>query len=278
MSKIRAVSSSSDRAISSLTAFMAGFFPPPPSDKTVPIPWQAFPFAVDNEARLLTLEPTACSRYLKEYLETVANLDSDPTIQSWMTEDKELRDRIGEFVGRPLNTFKDVFLAGEVLRTESFLNSTIPEWVLKDTHHMERYAMRYADAYHETEYMTKVRGGPMITEVVDNMFAKWQNNSTAHNIIVFSAHDFTLHGMVLVLDVRSQVPLYKYGDTIAIEMHQTVDGNEPEVQVYYNSYTSNPKLRFQLFVPGCGSPCTLTRFSAIVGKYIVRDFDDMCQL
>lgn len=276
---MKVLSSSVERCIASLTSFMAGFLPPPATDKTLPISWQSFPFAVDNEARVLTINPAACAKYQKDYIHALNTIDSDPTVRNWMAQDKAIIKKVGDFVGQSLTTFNDVSMAAETIRTQQFLDANIPTWAISAyAGPLKKYFIRYADLYHETELMKKVRGGPMITQVVDNMVAMRNNNSTARNVMIFSAHDFTLHSMITVLNVKSQVPqVAAYGDTIAIELHQT-GTNEPEVQVYYYSNSANLKFMILLHVPGCGNPCRLSTFNNLVSKYLVRDFDAMCRL
>lgn len=46
------LSSRSDRCVMSLQSFMAGFMPPPVTDFTLPVMWQPFAMAVDNDAEV----------------------------------------------------------------------------------------------------------------------------------------------------------------------------------------------------------------------------------
>lgn len=271
---MKILSSSVERCIASLTSFMAGFMPPPTTDRTIPFRWQSFPFAVDNEAHVLTIDPDVCPKYQKDFIHAMDTIDRNPTIISWMAQDRAIIERVGDFMGKKLITFSDVFRAAHTIRTQQFLDPATPTWLISAYNGpLKKYFVRYADLYHETELMKKVRGGPMITQVVDNMVAMRDNNSTARNVMIFSAHDFTLHSMITVLNVKSQVPQ----DTITIEMHQN-GAKEPEVQVYY--YSNSDKLKFMilLHVPNCGNPCRLSTFNSLMSKYFVRDFDGFCRL
>lgn len=273
------MSSSVERCISSLTSFMAGFLPPPATDKTIPFPWQSFPFAVDNEARVLTFEPSACPVYEKAILASSAVLEKSPTILNWMAQDKDILKRVGDFLGKPLTTVMDISYAIEIIRTEQYLDPTMPSWLLGAYATLEKYILLGIDSYHQTEFMKKVRGGPMITQVVDNMNAMNNKNSSARNIIIFSAHDLTVHSLIAVLNVKAQAPFIPlYGDTVAIEMHQQPGRTEPEVQVYYFTNLAPLKFKIQLFVPNCGSPCSLSNFNKLMSKYFVRNFETMCGL
>lgn len=252
--------------------------PPPETDDTIPFPWQSIPLTVDNEARVLTWNPDACPKYAKEAAATLAAIEKDRTILGWMKEDYDVLTRVGDFMGVKVNSFNETFRVAEVIRTEQFLDPTMPTWLISAYDKLIRYFARFADVYHENDFMKTVRGGPMITQIVDNMMAIKNKNADAHKIILFSAHDFTLHSMNLVLNIKTQVPaVASYADTIAIELHQT--GNkEPEVQVFYMNNSGYPKYKTQVYPPGCGTPCTLTNFNKITSKYFVRDFDGLCKL
>lgn len=258
---------------------MAGFLPPPTTDKTIPFRWQSFPFAVDNEARILTIDSTVCPAFAMDLAKQFQKINSDPTVRSWLVEDKALLAKLSDFVGKPLVTFEDAFMAAETIRVQQHLETT-PQWLISAYAQLQRYFVRYANLFHETDLMKKVRGGPMLTQTIDNMFKIRDKDASAHKVVIFSAHDFTLVSLLTVLGVKSQAPLVAaYGDTIAIEMHQTGSA-APEVQVYYISNSLPFKFKIQLYVPNCGTPCTLTKFNSLMGKYLVRDaeLDALCSL
>lgn len=278
LSNMKVTSSSSDRCIASLSSFMAGFFPPQANDKTIPFRWQAFPFAVDNEYRILSISAETCPTFARDFVWASTKMASDPTVNSWLAQDKALLKRVGDYMGSTITTFFDAFMAAETIRTQQYIDPATPTWLISAYVQMKRYFVRFADMYHETELMKKVRGGPMITEVIDNMVAKKNKDSSARNFVIFSAHDFSLVSLMTVLGVKKQAPeVAAYGDTIAIEMHQTGSA-EPEVKIFYISNSTAVKFRIQLYVPNCGTPCRLTTFNNLMSKYIVRDFDALCKL
>lgn len=268
-----------ERCIASLTSFMAGFFPPPNNDKTIPFRWQSFPFAVDNAGRILHVKLEACPTYLRDFTTAQDMIERDPMYLSWRAQDKDLLLRLGDFLGSPLTTFEEMLYGMDAIRTNLSLDPTLPAWVRNSMTQLEKYIGLAFDLYHKTDLMKKVRGGPMLTEMVDNMMAiKNKNTTVARNILIYSAHDLTVASLVEVLNVKSQVPVIAaYADTIAVEMHQT--GNkEPEVKVFYVSNYGKTKLNKQLSVPNCGLPCTLNNFNRVVSKYLVRDWDGLCGL
>lgn len=212
---------------------------------------------------------------------TAANnaINSNPTTRTWLSQDKAVLSRVGDFLGQPLTDFSSAAMAGEVIRTNQYLDPTTPQWAINAFEAtLKKYLMRMFDIFHETDFMKQIRAGAMITEVLDNFAAIRDRNSTGRNIIVFSAHDLTLHSMIILLNVKPQVPtIAAYGDTIALELHQTGAG-QPEVQVYYFGTAGKLKFKILLHVPNCGTPCRLTTLNSLMSKYIIRDFNQICQL
>lgn len=251
--------------------------PPPETDDTIPFPWQSIPMTVDNEARVLTIKPDACPKYSVELKKSLIALETNPTSIGWMKEDDALLTRIGDFMGQPLTTINHTFYAADTIRTEQFLDPTMPTWLRIAYPKLARYLVRYTDACHETPFMKRVRGGPMITQIVDNMMAIKDKREEGRKVLIFSAHDFTIHSLNVLLDVKSQVPqVASYADTIAVELHQIL--GQLQVKVFYMNNSGFPKYKKQVNPPECGTPCTLNSFNKITKKYFVRDFDGLCRV
>lgn len=278
-SNMKVLSSSSLRCIASLTSFMAGFMPPPAIYKTLPIKWQAFPFSVDNEAQVLSVKPEVCAKYLQEYVyydKAIYN-----TTNAWQSykQDKATIDKVATLMGAPLTNPSDVAMAAETIRSNQYLDPSTPGWAVNAMEGpLLKYFLMYMDTFHATDYMVKVRGGPMLTQIVDNLVAMRDKNSTAKNLMVYSAHDYNLLSLALMLNVESQVPENSfYSDTMSIELHQT-GVNEPKVQVWYFSHAAKKPFKKELSIASCGTPCKLSKFLEVTNNYMVRDFDALCQL
>lgn len=256
---------------------MAGFMPPPPQDQTLPVKWQSFPFSVDNEAKILTYTFEMCPAYFKRANENMAKLEMDETIRKWMIEDKDILRRVGDFLGKPLTTYSEVMHAAEHIRTIQYIDPTVPSWVVNSMSQLLRYQVKVFESYVVDQFLQKVRVGPLITEIVDDMLLKAKNSSAGHNVLIYSAHDLNLFAMSKMLAISNQVPqIPAYGDAYAIEMHQS--GNkEPELQVYYmSSSIANLKFKIRMIIPGCGSSCPLNTFARIINPFVVRDWNALC--
>lgn len=75
------------------------------------------------------------------------------------------------------------------------------------------------ELFSETPFMKRIRGGPLITDVYQQMVKK-QNGSLPHNFAIYSAHDSTLVNVMRALNVDDQTTtIPDYGATLAFELH-----------------------------------------------------------
>lgn len=67
--------------------------------------------------------------------------------------------------------------------------------------------------------MTRIRGGPLLTHMLEDMKQK-QWGRLMRNMSIYSAHDTTINFLMSALDVVDQVAvLVDYAATIALEMY-----------------------------------------------------------
>lgn len=198
---------------------------------------------------------------------------------NWVPADKAMSDKLETLMGTPMNSYGKLEAAAEIIRTNQYLDPSTPGWAvnyLKGA--LFKYFKGYMDAFNHNEYMVRVRGGPLMTQIIDNMVAVQNKNSTAKNLQIFSAHDSNLLVMAIMLGVEDQITEDNfYVDTFSVELHQT-GTSEPEVQVWYFSNASKKPYKKQIFLPSCKSPCSLSQFNAAMSKWIVRDWNALCQL
>lgn len=78
---------------------------------------------------------------------------------------------------------------------------------------------RAFELFTETPFMRRIKGGLLITEIVDKMFMK-QSGEITQNILIYSGHDATLANMVRGLNISDQAPIMpEYGTSLIFEMH-----------------------------------------------------------
>lgn len=278
---MRILSSVPDRTIMSLQSFMAGFLPPPVLDTTLPLYWQPFTFEIDYPGRVvyLKLDYETCPVF---YMHMGAAI-SDPTTEyaAWLAEDqvpiKEFIARIGATISS--RNLVDVIGLSDDLKVLKGIDPTMPQWAIDAFHDtFQKYGILVKVGYHLNREMIKIRGGPMLTQIVDNMVAVANNETSAKNVLLFSAHDITVASLAFALGVEDQIPEpISYSDTIMVDLVESGNG-EPLVQVVYMDNENTIPRVINLNVPGCGTSCSLTTFRNAVSDMLVEDFDQMCGL
>lgn len=119
----------------------------------------------------------------------------------------------------------------DTLSIEADNGLKLPEW----THSifpevLQGVKERGFQVYTETPYMTRIRGGPLLTDMFEQMVQKQSGNLT-RNIAIYSAHDSTLSAVLKALDVINQTTYTpEYGAALAIELH-CGRGNQCNVEV-----------------------------------------------
>lgn len=214
-------------------------------------------------------------------MEMFATLLADPPaeVAEMIVADQPAFEQIGKELGFPITNLLDIIGVAEWIRSTAVMEDEyVPQWALDAyTKTLEKYLARLLAMSHETEFMLKVRAGPMLREIVNNMEAVQSGSEDERKFIIYSSHDITILNLAQAMGVYDQIPwLPYYSDTIMIELVDSENGGELKVQVVYVSYlTAIPNL-YNLDVPGCGKQCSLSTFKALVEKYFVKDLRDIC--
>lgn len=196
---------------------------------------------------------------------------------AWFEQDNDQIEALSAHVGYPLRSVMALYYVGDFVQTNLFLGDYVPDWALEAYNtFLPKYMTRYFQMTHETDFMTQVRGGPVITQIIENMEA--YPSVEARNILIYSAHDMTVESLIRVLGVRSQTPeLVNYADTVLIELVDN-GGSEMQVQALYVDNSGAIPNRFAVNVPGCGTLCSLSTFKSVVSKFLVPDYEKLCGL
>lgn len=79
--------------------------------------------------------------------------------------------------------------------------------------------VRAYQVYTETPYMRRIRGGPLLTDILEQMKLK-QDGKLSRKIAIYSAHDTTLNFLMNALSVIDQTTiLADYAAALAIELY-----------------------------------------------------------
>lgn len=203
---------------------------------------------------------------------------------------------------------KNVTQIRQITRVEDTLfvqannNLKLPAWtnsIYPDLLHDVK-ARRF-QLYTETLYMTRIRGGPFLTDVFQQMQQK-QRRKLSRKIAIYSAHDDTISNVMRALNVIDQTTVTpEYGATLALELHCDDDMEctvkvskshllsasklspnwfnffRNDKQIFYNfdTYEKEPK---QLMIPECPHPCRLNYFHNFISDYLIYNITQDCEL
>lgn len=278
-SNMRIITSVPDRCIMSLQSFMAGFFPPPVLDMTLPIYWQPFTFEIDYEGRMVYVseDEASCPIFMREAYGYMANPGAE--LSGWLAADKTAFSDFATLLGAEISDVIDVMSVSDTLKIQQMIDSTVPQWA-KDayTKTFKKYNILVKTLVNATPKMVKIRGGPMITEMVENMVRIANGDSTGKKVLLYSAHDSTIASLAYALGVIDQIPEpISFSDTIMVDLVQNAS-EEPRVEVIYLDKANIIPRSFKLNVPGCGESCTLGTFQNAVKDMFVEDFDALCSV
>lgn len=164
--------------------------------------------------------------------------------------------------------------------------------------------VRSFQLYTEGPYMKRIKGGPLVTDIFDQMYAK-QNGELSRKIMIFSAHDKTLANVMSALNVIDQTePLPDYGATLLFELYcggsdectvRVSDAlssshnirfhfsdlfvhsffNQKQISYFFNTDDELPKL---LTLPNCPNPCTLSHYEEAINYIRIENFTRDCHI
>lgn len=198
-----------------------------------------------------------------------------------MDEDSDHLSKISTLAGlkTPLNDFKTISLFADDLKVLIDVEAKVPNWAVDAYYKIfQKYLKVTFNRFHANENMIKIRGGPLVTEIVNNMAAKADNSTEAKEFLIYSAHDVTIHSLAHALGVHGQIPsIVSYADAITVDL---IDKGERElvVQVVYLDNSGAFPRKIPLNVPGCGQSCPLSVFKNAVAGMMVNSMDDLCKL
>lgn len=156
----------------------------------------------------------------------------------------------------------------DLFKTQIQMDPSPPTWAV-DVHNkvLRKYLDRLFEVFHGTKEMVKIRGGPLLTEIVNNMVAVQEGSAEGRNILIYSAHDITLLSLAYALGVEAQIPKQPfYSDTFMVDL---LENGEVQV-VYMNTGGAEPTYTV-MDVPGCGTSAKLISFRDAVSDMLDED-------
>lgn len=228
---------SAEESIMSAQSFMAGFIPPSEKSNKLSIPWQPFHMKIISETDdILIGMNKSCEKYddkLERYLRKPKG-----ELKELSDKNQNLFKLLSKNTGDNISNIHDVDILYKILSIEYNAGLQLPNW----THNvfpnkLFPLAKRSEELLTETDYMKKVKGGPLISEIMDNIVKKRLGILFPNrNVFIYSGLDVTLINVIRALRVYDQISgLPNYSSALAVKLHQSLIFNESyEVRVRIN--------------------------------------------
>lgn len=280
-SEILVQASGIPRCLASAYSNLAGLFPPQ-NDQVwnkekfpywQPIPVQTTPVETDNKLAMHGDCPRYDDLFDKE-------MQSDK-VRKEEEDNKEFYAMIAKAADVKHKTLRDIWEIDDPLVCERAHNMTLNKFAQNKTTlaKLDRLATWSFDLLYGLPEMAKLKGGPLLGEIVANI--KKARKSAVKQLpspkfYMYSAHDTTVAALLSAMQVFDcHQPGYRA--LIMVELHDIPSIGEV-VKVFYRNDTLSKDQPHVLTPPGCETPhCKLDTFIRIANDRIPTDWHKECQ-
>uniref|UniRef100_A0ABI7ZQL0 acid phosphatase n=1 Tax=Felis catus TaxID=9685 RepID=A0ABI7ZQL0_FELCA len=230
-----------DRTLMSAMTNLAGLFPPEGISIWNPsLPWQPIP------VHTISLSED------RDFIETL------PTFTGYHTRD---------LFGMWTKVYDPLFC-------ESVHNFTLPSWATEDTmtklKELSELSILSVYGIHKQKEKSRLQGGVLVGEILNHLKSATRP-SNHRKLVMYSAHDTTVAGLQMALDVYNGI-LPPYASCHIMELY--LENGEYFIEMYYRNETQHEP--YPLTVPGCTPSCPLTKFAELVAPVIPQDWSTEC--
>ncbi|XP_021534570.1 prostatic acid phosphatase isoform X3 [Neomonachus schauinslandi] len=208
-----------------------------------------------TELKEETLKSTEFQKRLHPYKDFIETL---PTFTGYHTQD---------LFGMWTKVYDPLFC-------ESVHNFTLPSWATEDTmtklKELSELSILSLYGIHKQKEKSRLQGGVLVSEILNHMKSATQP-SNRRKLVMYSAHDTTVSGLQMALDVYNGL-LPPYASCHIMELY--LEKGEYFVEMYYRNETQHEP--YPLTLPGCTPSCSLTEFAELVAPVIPQDWSTEC--
>ncbi|EFX74587.1 hypothetical protein DAPPUDRAFT_56978, partial [Daphnia pulex] len=266
-----------DRTLMSAECHLAGLFQPNDNQTWHPdLAWQPIPVhTIAKEQDLLLVLESECPRYD----ELLAQLNSSPDVRKRMDSNKEMLDYLAAKSGLNMTEIDDIEYLYDTLFIEDRFNKTLPEWTTK---YFPSPMKEFSDFSFEMKAynleMQRLRGGPLVKELVEHLGAYAQSKLTPPNrkLFMYSAHDVTVATFLSALNIFNGIQP-PYASMVLVELHE-LKPNDFSVKILYKNVSDDGRNPEVLSLPGCTRFCPLDKFFQLVQNATSDDIKVECKL
>uniref|UniRef100_A0A8C0MB88 acid phosphatase n=1 Tax=Canis lupus familiaris TaxID=9615 RepID=A0A8C0MB88_CANLF len=197
-----------DRTLMSAMTNLAGLFPPEGISIWNPsLPWQPIPVHTLSlsEDRLLYLPFRDCPRFKELTEETLKSEEFQKRLHPYKDFIETLPTLTGYHTQDLFGMWTKVY---DPLFCESVHNFTLPSWATEDTmtklKELSELSILSIYGIHKQKEKSRLQGGVLVSEILNHMKIATQP-SNHRKLIMYSAHDTTVSGLQMALDVYNGI-------------------------------------------------------------------------
>ncbi|GFO25792.1 lysosomal acid phosphatase [Plakobranchus ocellatus] len=271
--EIRVESSAENRCLMSAYSNLAGLYPPlaaqlwNPDLKWQPIPVQSKPLETDNKLGL----KQPCPRYDQLF----AELLNSTAVREEQESYEEFFKMVEKNTGIKRESLKDFWSVADTLTCEKAHNLTWNDWVYApDVWEtiLELQTIAF-DLLFNTSAMVRLKGGPLLKEIIANMEAASETLNPLPKVYMYSAHDTTVAALLRAMLIFNTPPP-EYRALVIVELHE-IDSKHVVKILYRNDSTTEP---YEFIPKGCSDPCTLQEFIKVTAERVPGNWQEECKV
>uniref|UniRef100_A0A1A9ZSA1 Acid phosphatase n=1 Tax=Glossina pallidipes TaxID=7398 RepID=A0A1A9ZSA1_GLOPL len=268
--KIYAQATASPRAMMTLSTVLAGMLPPlnTAMDWLSGFNWQPIPiFSEPLNQDSLLLVRTPCPRYF-EARDEVLQL---PEVKLEMLKYHNLFRNLTEITGMEISNAEHVNSLYITLEAEKDFSLPLPAWTQDYFPEKMQFLAEKSYVYNAyTKEMQKIKGGPFLKKMFDEMLKKRDNKlkPLQRKLFIYTGHDWTVGNILMALQIwQRQMP--RFSVMAIFELHKHSKTGEYYIEIFLRN--SKEGCLQQLQVPRCELKCPLDKLIAFSHDVLPND-------
>ncbi|CAL1280553.1 unnamed protein product [Larinioides sclopetarius] len=275
--EVSAISSATERTLSSAQVNLAAFYAPEGRWKfEEKLNWQPIPvYTIPTKYDKYLSFNSICPRAEEVYLERIKAFKKTKEFR----KHQRMLKTVSHYAGFDISQGINVFGLFDILMGEKIHNLTFPEWANTYWDELEEIADIYFHYILNSPVFLKLRLGPLFQKITETMTKKIDGDTPDLKLQVYSAHDVNVAGALMVLNF-TDMPLPPYCATLLFELHEMPDATRAVRLLYLNSTDPLKEIGkpHVLVLDACSEFCPIEIFIKKIKHWVPDNWELECQI